>query len=244
VAPLDIACVMQAEDLVLWRYHGSSGRLIVCFSGIGRDASQPPPYEFPKVASNGGQDSVLFVSDPNRTWLNGVGLIEKIATEITAFAKETGASELFMMGHSMGGFAAMVMPKFVATKRVVAFAPQFSVHPEIAGEDRRWMEYREKITRFKIRSVAEHLVPGTEYFVFHGAKKPEAVQRESFPRQRNLWHTFLPDIIHHVPQKMKKAGVLEKVVNSCFEGRKRRLRIALEPLKAYRRTAPKTKVKI
>ena len=99
------------------------------------------------------------------------------------------------------------------------------------------MNWREKITHFAIRSASDYLTDTPEYHVFHGRHGREAPQRDRVPYRENLIHTILPQTHHNVPARLKQAGVLEAVTQACFENRRRRVRLLLKPLRAFRRTA-------
>ena len=232
----DITQVSEAEDLVMWRHRGRNDRPVVCFSGIAKSKDVIPPYEFPRGATENGKNHVLFISDPRRTWLNGPGLMERIEAEVARIVAQEGITSVSTLGHSMGGFAAIVMAKFFAVDNAVAFAPQHSVHPEIAGNERRWKEHLERITEHRLRSVDDYWVEDTTYFVFHGDHRRDQYQRDRFPVRHKLFHTILPDTTHAVPQKLKKAGLLDRVVSLCLAGKARKLRELLEPMGAHRRT--------
>lgn len=234
-AALDIRSHFSADGVEMWAYHGQSDRLVVSFSGIGREPTAVQPYEFAKSATGNGRDSALFISDTRRSWLNAPGLIEIIVREIEAMARKTSAAIVCTLGHSMGGFMAVVIPGFTKVDRAVAFGPQFSVHPEIAGDDLRWMEYREKIPEFRIATAEDHLNDTTQYFVFHGRHWRERPQRDRFQPRDNLIHTIVPNTVHNVPHRLKRMKLQEPVIEACFRNKVRRVRLLLEPLKAVRR---------
>ena len=232
----DITPVCEADDLVMWRHEGRNDKLVVCFSGVAKSKDVVPPYEFPRGATENGKNHVLFVADPRRTWLNGPTLMERIGEEVERIVAETGITSVSTLGHSMGGFSAIVMSKFIAVDNAVAFAPQHSVHPEIAGNERRWKEHTDRITDYRVRSVDDYWVDRTTYFVFHGDHRRDQYQRDRFPVRHKLFHTILPETTHAVPQKLKKAGLLDRVVSLCLAGKGRKLRELLEPMGAHRRT--------
>lgn len=234
-AVLNIRPHLSQEGIEMWTYRGVSDRLVVCFSGIGREPTEVQPIEFAKTATGNGRDNVLFISDTRRSWLNAPGLIETIVREVEALARETSAATICTLGHSMGGFMALVIPDFTKVDRAVAYAPQFSVHPDIAGDDLRWMEYRQYIEDFPIASVEAYLNDTTQYFVFHGRHPREAPQRDRFTPRHNLIHTILPNTVHNVPQKLKQMKLQEPVTEACFRNKIRRVRLLLEPLGATRR---------
>lgn len=216
------------DDLVTWIHLGTTDKLVVCFSGIGENAEACPPFEFAQTATGNGAHNVLFVADPNRTWLNGPDLIERIRDEVETVANDCNASRVVAMGHSMGGFSALVLPGFTSVDEVLAFAPQISVHPDIVPDETRWANHREKIKRFKIISAADHFQDQTKYTVIHGRHGREAPQRDRFPSRDNLRHFILPQTHHNVPQRLKSSGCLHSVVSSAIDGRPRKLRLHLQ----------------
>lgn len=227
---------LERNDLVIWRHRGRSQRLVLSFSGIGSQGEAVPPYEFAKIATNNGEHSALFIIDPKRTWLNGDGLIEQIVEAVDAYAKEVGADEIVTLGHSMGGFAAIVLSGYLPVKTAIALSPQFSVHPDIVGDDPRWMYFRKHIKTHRLGGADAHMNAQTTYHVFHGGRSVEHPQRDRFPMKKNLYHTVLPKIAHRVPQKLKDLGLLERIMRAAMNDRARKVRLTLEPLGAHRRT--------
>lgn len=227
---------VERDDLVVWRHRGTSSRLVLSLSGIGRQEDAVPPYEFARIATGNGEHNALFIIDPNRTWLNGDGLIERIVSVVEAYVAEVGADEIVTLGHSMGGFAAIVLSGYLPVKTAVALSPQYAVHPDITGDDPRWRYFRSRIKTHRMGGAAEHMVPTTTYHMFHGGKAKEAPQRDRFPVADNLYHTILPDMIHQVPQKLKDLGLLERVARAAMNNRARKVRLALDLLGGHRRS--------
>lgn len=237
---LAIEPVAAGPALEAWALEGTSRRLVLCFSGIGRDPGTSPGYEFATTASSDGRDHVLFIADPGRTWLNGPGLIEDIVELASDHYARIGAEEIVTLGHSMGGFAAIAVSAWLPVHVAIGFSPQYSVHPEVAGDDPRWMEYRAAISDFALRDLGDSFNEKTSYFVFHGEHPREAVQREKFPRRPNLNHYYFRKVVHEVPQVLKAGGVLHEVVQEAFADHPRRVRVAMEDagVGVYRRPRP------
>jgi hypothetical protein len=212
------ALVVLRDDALmrLWRREGMGDRLVVCCSGVGKRDDQLPEAEFNRLAFRDAADHLLFFADPGRTWLNAPGLIEALVQEIEAEAKRVGASEICIVGHSMGAYAAMVLPAFTKIDVAVAFSPQYVVDPALLPEETRWENWRSKIGQFRIASVADHLVPSCQYFVFHGRNRGEAVQRNLVKPLANLDMFVMPGTIHRTPKKLKDFGVLDAVLEACF----------------------------
>ena len=81
---LDIPLLRKDWRLWVWWHRGESRRLVVVFSSVGHGPDTPPVLEFARSATAGGRDSAVFIADPQRTWLNGSGLIEEIVEVIEA----------------------------------------------------------------------------------------------------------------------------------------------------------------
>jgi len=221
---LTIRPVLETPDLLVWEHQGTSDRLVVCFSGVGPDPEVAPGYEFAQTATGDGKDTVLFIADPKRTWLNGPGLIEKIAALVIEVALRVGARTVCTLGHSMGGYAACVLPGFLKVDVAVAMSPQVSVHPEVVADDPRWMNWREQISQFRVQHVADHVAKGTRYFAFFGTHRREAPQRDRFPTGENIELLLMHSTHHNTAQRMRARGILDTVIQAAFDDRIYRVR--------------------
>ena len=56
---LNITPRLITYDLVTWVHRGPTDKLVVCFSGIGKDVDSCPPCEFARTASGNGQQNVM-----------------------------------------------------------------------------------------------------------------------------------------------------------------------------------------
>lgn len=216
--PSGALCIdrLQAEDtLHVWAHQGASDRLVLCFSGIGREPDEVPAYEFARAASGNGKDTTLFFSDPKRSWLNVPNLIDQIVWWVEEAKAQLKPRQIVSIGHSMGGFAAAAISGFTRIVVAMCFSPQATVHPVLARDDVRWMSWREKIADFPIRSVADHLDPSTQCYAVFGRHS-----RERFPTGSNVRFFVMPNTVHNTPQRLKQAGVLDEVVRFAFHGRK------------------------
>jgi hypothetical protein len=226
---LEIKEFRHEGGLRYWFYRGQSDRLVICFSGIGTGFRKPQPYEFAKVATMNGRDNVLFLADTDRSWLNNPGMLEAIKAETERRIAENGIRTTMTLGHSMGGYCAIVLAGLLPVDCCVAYAPQFSVNPDVIPNETRWRELRGRIREHRIRSVEDYLSPKTRYYVFHGDQRREARQRDRFVPTQQLLHIILPGMGHSVPQALRSAEVLEIVTQACFEGRWRLMARKLEP---------------
>ncbi|MEM7469891.1 MAG: hypothetical protein AAF340_00955 [Pseudomonadota bacterium] len=212
------------QTLSSWGHRGRGETLVVCFSGVGKEHEACPSYEFARTASFDGAGHALFIADPQRSWLNTPALAARIAVEVVRFKQEVGARKVVAMGHSMGGFSALILPSLLPIENVLAFAPQISVDPDHVPDETRWAEYRDHISDFIYPSAQEHLTTQTGYTIIHGAHHREAPQRDRFVPFDTLSHYVLPNTHHNVPQRLKRMGRLQQVVRLALTGRRRKLR--------------------
>lgn len=234
---LEIHPTLKDDDLHLWEHIGTGDRLVICFSPTGaEDPNVPQQISFPMAATGHGKNHVLFISDPQRTWLNAPGLREKIFFHFLKFKEKVRPSSVVTLGHSMGGFYALACAADLGASAAVALAPQVSVHREIAGDDKRWLKFRDRIRDFRYKHVSELITTGPEYFVVHGALPREKPQRDRTPLAKNITHFILPDVHHNVPARLKREGIQETFINTCFEGDKQGASKVLKPMNAYKRT--------
>lgn len=222
--PVSIEVLRDDARLRLWRHRGRSDRLVVCFSGVGRDRAEPPRLEFAKTASNLGRDHVLYFADPARSWLNSPALIEEMAGLVEAEAARVGARRVLAMGHSLGGFSALVLGGFTRVDVALALSPQFSVDPAVVPDEPRWMMFRKHIGHYRIRQAADHMRPDTQHYVIFGRHYREAPQRRLMRPAPNTACFLLPGVRHDSVVRLYEAGVLDQVVQLAFDGRTRRLR--------------------
>ena len=221
---LVITPVVDDPELRVWQHVGESDQMVVCFSGIGPDPDELPEPEFARSATCNGKHTVLYVADPRRSWLNGKGLIERIVEIIEAKVAEFKTDRVYTLGHSMGGYSALVIPGFTKVDVALALSPQVSVHPGVVSDDPRWMNWRAKIADFRVRHVKDHLNPATQYVAIYGAHKREAPQRERLPIADNIERIHMNRTHHNTAQRLKARGLLDQIIELAFERRIYRVR--------------------
>jgi len=215
---VDPSPVRDDAGLRVWRVAGQTRRLVVCFSGVGpADGALAP--EFLRLIAMTPRDHLLFIADPARSWLNRPGLIDEITAVIEAEVAATGATQICTLGHSMGGFCAVVISAFTRVDCAVAFAPQFSVDPALVPAEDRWQDLRDQIPTFTIGNADDYVQPRSHYIVFFGAHRREAPQRDLVRPRPNLDLFVIPRTHHNVPQRLKDAGILDQILTACFDNR-------------------------
>lgn len=234
---LDIKPLLEDDDLAVWFHEGTSNRLVVSFSGIdGKTVAVPGPV-FARSASDHGKHHVLFISDPKRTWLNGEGLVARIADLIDEARKACGATETGAVGTSMGAFAALYMAGVTEIDTVLALSPQFSIHPEVVGEDKRWWYFRKYISEHRVRTAMDRISETTTYHIVHGGDVSEAAQRDPFPHGENIHHWILPGRKHLFPERLKEMGLLHDGIVAGLNNDAAALQAAWAQMGIQKRTA-------
>ncbi len=213
--------------LVVHHLPGRGQRLVVAFAGVGRHRGRVPPPEFIGTSSAKGENHVLFVSDPTRSWMNGAGMADTLVRLIEDYMAAHGLTDLVALGNSMGGFAAITLADLAPVDRVIAFSPQVSMHPDVVDET-RWRTWREKISDWPFRDVGSMAAEGTEYYVFHGDHPMEAMHWLRFPKAKHVHHFILEGGNHDIAALLRKRVVLGRVIEEALENRPRMVRVNLE----------------
>ncbi|MCR9108335.1 hypothetical protein [uncultured Marivita sp.] len=219
-----IPLVYESGPLRIRYLKGESADLIVSFSGVGKQRSVEPPPEFPGIASADRQNHVLFVSDMSRSWLNGDGMAGQILRCIQATADHVKAARVIALGNSMGGTMALHLSRYFGFEKVIAFTPQYSVHPDDVPEEDRWHYFRKRIRTFHFPRVEALRPEATKYFIFHGDENRELAHALRFPRKPGISHFILPGADHRLASELRSSGVLGPLIENILAGKTRRFR--------------------
>ena len=213
-----MAILHDTPPLRIGYQQGTVPTLVVCFSSVGTERNVMPPFEFVGAATAGGRHG-LFISDIGRSWMNGAEIIAQTQQHVAQIRATHGITQIIAMGLSMGGFNALIAPRLFDVTRVIAFAPQYSLHPDIMPQERRWRYWQRQIDPWRFES-AEPIVPTAQTFIFHGLKD-DAHHALAFPAQPNLDHYFFPGFDHTgLTHRLKQRGLLARMVDHALEGRR------------------------
>ena len=153
--------------------------------------------------------------------------IHKICEDklIEVFSRFGSFEHIVAIGNSMGGTNALLMGPKLGCKTIIAFTPQFSVHPQVFPDlkNKVWMEYRDAIDKWVFKSVDEsgsRCSPVSEY-IFHGGNSMELMHARMFVEKKNRVHLILKDCNHGVARFLKEKGVLPSLIDKCVEGASR-----------------------
>ncbi len=193
---------------------GQAGRrTLVSFTGVGHgfrgmDIQKP---EFFRAGD--GYDDVIFVSDLNRTWGNGLDMHLLLRT----IAPFTEGRVVDAIGNSMGGFLALLAPALFPVRTALAFAPQFSVNPSVVPWETRWARYTNAIETWRYPSLDGRFVDDTRYYVVLGDAPRDRRHAAMIPRKRNITRIDLPNFGHAPAMGLKDAGLLRELVARCLD---------------------------
>jgi hypothetical protein len=211
------ATLHEDDNLLIRHVHRpvvGNGRVLLSFTGIGHGMGGMEVQRPEFFRAGESYEHILFVSDLERTWGNSLdfgilaGILDRLAPATRADA----------IGNSMGGFLAVLAGAHLPMRTVLAFAPQFSVHPDIVPGDPRWMNYRSRIADWSVPSLEGRLVPSCRYYLFSGGNPLDAAQLALFPSGGNIVTERLAGFDHGVGDQLKQLGLLGEVVTRCFDG--------------------------
>lgn len=134
---------MIVPSSVLEELVPSSNRLYFIFGGIASEIGMPP-FEFYN-ASRILTENKIFLRDFTQSWyqngLPGYGRdVFDIAEYLAAKIRQVNPVDVFFVGNSMGGFAAILFATFIGAGTAIAFAPQTFISPfgKLRHLDLRW----------------------------------------------------------------------------------------------------------
>ena len=217
-----------AAPLSLTYLKGRGQTLVISLAGVGTNPSEPPPQEFFELASQGGEQHVLFVSDASRSWLNGPGLAARIVAAIEEAAKRSDAKRIVALGNSMGGTMALMLAHLTRIDVVFAITPQYSVNPERLPEEKRWQPFRKKIVDWPFKAVDEFATAQTQTVIVHGGTDDECLHLDRFPRDPKVKHFVFPKLDHRLALRLHRRNQLAPIVDRAIAGEPWKMQRAIE----------------
>ena len=137
------------------------------------------PFEFYK-ASNILNENKIFVRDVEQCWYHKglLGISHDLQTTALFLKSEIdrlNVEEVYFVGNSMGGYAAILFSTLVGRGEVIAFAPQTFISPELRQKysDARWSRQMlkthdvptEKAFDLRTLLLSSELIPRISIFV-------------------------------------------------------------------------------
>lgn len=215
--PLDVAYMRGQKPL-----------LVVAFSGVGNTRVGTPPFEFMGTASGYGDNHALLVSDPLRCWMNHEGYAEELVEIIEGYVKAHNIETVATLGNSMGGFMALVIAGLTKVDCAIAFAPQYSMHPELVPEETRWQFVHDGVKTWTQPDVGTLAAQRSAYYIFHCSHPMEAQHWLRFPWRPEISHFLFQSVGHDLARRMQKRKLIMPAIQSAIAGKPRQLRKHLQ----------------
>jgi hypothetical protein len=113
----------------------------------------------------------------------------------------------------MGAFNAIIFSTLHNVKKVIAFSPQFSIHPQIT-KDTTFRNYALRIKKWKYFKLK--FSKKTNYLLIFGDDAKEKYQASLIPKQKNIKIINIKKCDHNTANRLKKAKKLYKLIDNFF----------------------------
>ena len=182
-------------------FNNNKKTTVLSFSSIGRGRRYIQQNEFFYLTK---KYNVLFIKDITRSWFNNI--------DIKSFLKKNN----YAIGFSMGAFNAIIFSTLYPIKKLIAFSPQFSIHPKIS-EDNSFLNFAAQIKKWKYNKLK--FSKNTKYLLIFGDNNKEKYHMSMMPKQKNIKIIVLKNCDHNTALHLKKKGDLEKIINKFFNNK-------------------------
>ena len=113
----------------------------------------------------------------------------------------------------MGAFNAIIYSTIYPIKKVIAFSPQFSIHPAIS-KDNTFLNFAANITKWKYKRLI--FSDKTNYLLIFGDSDKEKYHMSMIPKQKNIKLISIKNCNHNTALHLKKLRKLDKTINKFF----------------------------
>ena len=187
---------------IIDHFYFNKKRTVISFSSIGRGRKYVQQNEFFNLTKN---YNVMFVKDITRSWLNNV--------DINYVKSSLKKNNNYAIGFSMGGFNAITFSNLFPIKKVIAFSPQFSIHPNIS-KDNTFLNFAANITEWKYKKLK--FSDKTNYLLVFGDSDKEKYHMSMIPKQKNIKLMVLKNCDHNTAPRLKKLRKIDRTINKFF----------------------------
>ena len=177
-------------------FNNNEKTTVLSFSSIGRGRKYIQQNEFFYLTKI---YNVLFIKDITRSWFNNIDI-----KYIKSFLKKNN----YAIGFSMGAFNAIIFSTLYPIKKLIAFSPQFSIHPKIS-EDDTFLNFAAKIKKWKYNKLK--FSKNTKYLLIFGDNNKEKYHMSMIPKQKNIKIIVLKNCDHNTALHLKKKAILKKL---------------------------------
>ena len=116
----------------------------------------------------------------------------------------------------MGGFGSTWVSGILPVDAVIAFAPQFSVHPDVVPLEQRWQEFRKDIAVWRHRSLSGSFQPDTPCYTINGSA--DQLHWSQFPSLPNCQHLLIEDPGREPAAEIKRPDALTPLIVTAMGG--------------------------
>ena len=225
---IEVLTDTDALKITFERGTPDAAEAIVSFTGILHRLGGIETGEFARSIRNLDQTrDVYYVTDKTRSWYNST--YEEI---LATLMNHIGDRRVVVLGNSMGGFGALLLHTAIGRcNRAIAFVPQFSIHPDIAAFENRWLNFSSEITNWSHPTCVNGAEPWCEkqQYIFFGKQDVMDMQqlRLMTPYISYNSHVFLlAHCGHNVAQYIKSFGFLHSVLEEAISSDNAAARIA------------------
>jgi esterase/lipase len=185
------------------QYYTGKKKTVLSFSSIGRGVRFVQNEEFFNLTK---KYNVFFIRDITRSWFKNV--------DIKLIKKNVSKKNCYAIGHSMGGFNAIIFSTLYDVRKVIAFSPQFSIHPNIT-RDPTFINYSLRIKEWRYPKL--EFSKNTDYLLIFGDDAKEKYHASLMPKQENIKILYIKNCNHNTAGKLKKQKKLYKIINNFFK---------------------------
>lgn len=152
----------------------------ISFSSTPPYSNPVPNYQWVAVTEYA---TAIFVIDKTNSWGNHLDW-NKIVSMISPYI--ANAKEVHAIGFCMGGTNSIIASNFIKIDRVVAFTPQYSVHPDILTGRSYLDQFRNYITKWPYKSLENMFNDETEYILVLADNPDDNIQNVFFEDKSNI----------------------------------------------------------
>jgi pimeloyl-ACP methyl ester carboxylesterase len=186
------------------QYYTGKKKTVLSFSSIGGGIRHIQDEEFFNLTK---KYNVFFIRDITRSWFNDV--------DVELIKKNIMKKSCYVIGHSMGAFNAIIFSSlYKKVKKVVAFSPQFSIHPQIT-KDTTFRNHAARIKEWRYPKLK--FTKNTNYLLIFGDDVKEKYHASLMPKRKNIKVIFIKNCDHSTAKKLKMQNKLYKLINNFFK---------------------------
>jgi len=193
--------IFNYPKTIISEFNSKKKNTVISFSSIGRGRKYEQEFEFFKLTK---KFNVVFVLDITRSWFNNLDL---------NLIKKSANKAVYSIGFSMGGFNAIMFSKFHKIKKVIAFSPQFSIHPNIT-KDKTYSNFAARIKNWKYKKLL--FSNNTEYLLVFGDTEKEKYNLSLIPQKKNIKIIVIKNCDHMTAPRLHKKNELYNLIYKHF----------------------------